>query len=71
MIDWMFNPWSEAYALSADWDNCWRTGSTVEKVLDEAHLSKDWLLTGAGRFVNERTERLRILRKQLEAMLSD
>ncbi len=71
MQDWMFNPWSQAYALSADWDNRGRTGGTVEEVLDEAHLSKDGLLTGIERFVNERAERLQSLRKQLEAMLPD
>ena len=43
--------------MSADWDDRWRTGGTVEEVLDEAHLSPDWLLAGIERFVAERPAR--------------
>ena len=39
MHDWLFNKVAEAYALSADWDNRWRTGGAVDEVLDEAHLT--------------------------------
>jgi transketolase len=58
MHDWLFNKISDAYALSADWDNRWRTGGTVDQVLEEAHLSPNWLLAGIERFVNERVQRL-------------
>ena len=57
MQDWMFNPDTYPYALSADWDDRWRTGGTLEEVLDEAHLSPAWLLQGITRFVKERTIR--------------
>lgn len=57
MQDWMFNPDTYSYALSADWDDRWRTGGTLEEVLDEAHLSPAWLLQGITRFVKERAIR--------------
>ena len=51
MHDWLFNKVAEEYALSADWDNRWRTGGTLDEVLDEAHLSPRWVLEGIERFV--------------------
>lgn len=53
MQDWIFNPKMTDYALSADWDDRWRTGGTLEEVLDEAHLSPQWILNGISRFVKE------------------
>jgi transketolase len=53
MQDWIFHPELSKYALSADWDDCWRTGGTLEEVLDEAHLSPEWILNGISRFVKE------------------
>lgn len=50
MHDWMYNKVSQRYTLSSDWDNRWRTGGTVQEVLDEAHLTEDWLLEGIKRF---------------------
>jgi transketolase len=55
MGDWLFNPKTYQYTLSADWDDRWRTGGTLEEVLDEAHLSPQWLLKGITRFVKEWT----------------
>ena len=54
MHDWLFNEAAEEYALSSDWDDRWRTGGTLDEVLDEAHLSPRWLLAGIERFVQER-----------------
>jgi len=51
MHDWLFNKVAEEYALSADWDNRWRTGGTLEELVDEAHLSPRWVLEGIERFV--------------------
>ncbi|MEW5865323.1 MAG: hypothetical protein AB1774_00550, partial [Bacillota bacterium] len=56
MHDWMYNKVSERYTLSSDWDNRWRTGGTVQEVLDEAHLTEDWLLEGIKRFALRKTE---------------
>ena len=69
MDDWLFNPLAEEYALSSDWDDRWRTGGTVDEVLDEAHLSPEWLLKGIERFVNTRPQRLTALQDDLRAAM--
>ena len=58
MHDWLFSKVSEDYALSADWDNRWRTGGTLDEVIEEAHLSPEWILKGIERFVKDRQVRL-------------
>ncbi len=58
MHDWLFSKVSEQYALSSDWDNRWRTGGTLEEVVDEAHLSPQWIIRGIERFVRDRAARL-------------
>jgi len=67
MGDWVFSKINEEYALSSDWDNRWRTGGTVDEIIEEAHLSTDWLLGGIERFVRDRDERLGRVRAMLEA----
>jgi transketolase len=69
MHDWLFNKVAEAYALSADWDHRWRTGGAVDEVLDEAHLTPEWIVKGIERFVSERTARLACLQAELDAAL--
>ncbi|MCH7955904.1 MAG: transketolase, partial [Candidatus Marinimicrobia bacterium] len=39
MSDWSGGAITEEYSLSADFDNRWRTGGTLEEVVEEAHLS--------------------------------
>jgi transketolase len=51
MNDWLFTRLSKEYAMTADWDNRWRTGGTLEEVIEEAHLSSDHLLAGIEKFV--------------------
>jgi transketolase len=70
MNDWIFNPLAEEYAISSDWDNRWRTGGTVAEVLEEAHLSSDWICKGIERFVRDRTQRLNRLRTDLDAAIN-
>lgn len=67
MHDWSFNPLADEYSLTSDWDDRWRTGGTVEEVIEEAHLSVDWLLAGIERFVRERARRLARLKADVEA----
>lgn len=65
--DWITNRVSEEYSMAADWDNRWRTGGSVEEVVDEAHLSPPWLLKGIERFAREREQRLARIRAIVEA----
>jgi transketolase len=58
MADWIFNEAAPEYALSSDRDDRWRTGGTVDEVIEEAHLSPEWILKGIERFVREREVRL-------------
>ncbi|MBN1357007.1 transketolase [bacterium] len=66
-FDWIFNPLAPEYAMTSDWDNQWRTGGTLDEVIEEAHLSPDWLLKGIERFVRERADRLARIRDMLNA----
>jgi transketolase len=62
MRDWVDGPIAEEYSLSSDWDNRWRTGGTVDEVIDEAHLGPDHILEAIRRYVADRDARLRRLR---------
>jgi transketolase len=68
--DWIANAVVAEYSLTSDWDDRWRTGGTVDEVVDEAHLSPKHVLEGIERFVRERETRLRALRDAVEAAAS-
>jgi transketolase len=65
--DWIANPVVAEYSLSSDRDDRWRTGGTVEEVIDEAGLAPHHLLAGIERFVRDRDARLRQLRDAVTA----
>jgi transketolase len=67
MRDWVEGPVAQEYSLSSDWDDRWRTGGTVDEVMDEAHLSPDHILVGIERFVREREQRLETIRQMATA----
>ena len=58
MHDWLYTKIGEEYALSSDWDDRWRTGGTLEDILEQAHLTPQHILDGVRRFVDERPRRL-------------
>ena len=58
MSDWLSNSIASEYSMSSDWDNRWRTGGTLEEVIEEAHLSADWIFAGIKRFAEARPDRL-------------
>jgi transketolase len=66
MRDWADGPLAREYSLSADWDDRWRTGGTVDEVIEEAHLDQAHILTALERFAAERAERLGRLRQLLD-----
>jgi len=63
MRDWVFNPLADEYAMSSDFDDRWRTGGTLDEVIEEAELDPPHLLEGIGRFVEDRAQRLERLRQ--------
>lgn len=65
--DWLLGPLATEYSLTADWDDRWRTGGSVDEVMEEAHLSPARILAGIERFVAERGKRLGALREALGA----
>jgi transketolase len=70
MHDFVTGPIGETYSLSSDWDHRWRTGGTVEEVIDEAHLGPQHIIDGVTRYARERVERharLRALTATLDA----
>lgn len=67
MRDWVFNPLADRYAMVPDWDNRWRTGGTLDEVIEEAHLDKPSLLAGIERFVGDRDQRLAELKAGVAA----
>jgi transketolase len=65
--DWVAHPIAAEYSLTSDRDDRWRTGGTVDEVIEEAGLSPRHLLAGIERFVREREARLRRMRELVEA----
>jgi transketolase len=71
MRDWVDGPLGAEYSMGADWDDRWRTGGSVDEVMDEAHLTVPYILEGIGRFVRERPERLARLHSLVSAAERD
>jgi transketolase len=67
MRDWAGGPITREYSLSADFDDRWRTGGSVDEVISEAHLDPDSILVAVELFVAERAERLRRWQNSLDA----
>ena len=61
-------PLTDAYSLTADWDNQWLTGGTEPDVIAEAHLDSESILAGITRFATEREQRLSGQRELLTAL---
>ena len=68
MSERLSGPVAEEYTLSADRDDRWRTGGSVDEVMEEAGLSVDQILAGIERFVRERQDRLARIRAIGEAV---
>ena len=58
MSDWSGGEITREYSLSADFDNRWRTGGSVEEVMEEAHLSQEHIFEGIKRFAQDKKKRL-------------
>ncbi|MBK6939658.1 MAG: transketolase [Planctomycetes bacterium] len=62
MCDWYANKVCEEYTLSPDYDDRWRTGGSVDEILDESHLTWPWVLKGIQKFANEHDARMKRVR---------
>ena len=70
MRDWASGPLVDEYSLGADWVDRWRTGGSVDEVIEEAHLDQGHILEAIERFVRDRDARLSRMRQALEALLT-
>jgi transketolase len=52
MYNWIGNRDLKKYALTPDWDNRWRTGGSLEEIIEESHLDPDHVWEGITRFAN-------------------
>lgn len=52
--DWILDRRLEEYAMTPDWDDAWRTGGSVDDVVEESHLDPENLKEGIERFVHRR-----------------
>jgi transketolase len=68
MSDWIDPVVSAAYTLSSDWDDRWRTGGSIDEVVEEAHLSPKHILEGIRRFAADRDRRLGAIKDRLDRL---
>jgi transketolase len=66
LYDWFPHRIAAEYAMTSDFDDRWRTGGTLDEVIEEAHLSPEWLLRGIESFARDREERLGRLRRAID-----
>jgi transketolase len=63
MTEFVEGPIAKEYSLSSDWDDRWRTGGTVDEVMDEAHLGPGHILAAIERYAADREARHARLRE--------
>ena len=68
MTDFVEGPIAREYSLSSDWDDRWRTGGTVDEVMDEAHLGPGHILDAIERYARDRDARHARLREIIDAV---
>jgi transketolase len=68
MTDFVDGPIAKEYSLSSDWDDRWRTGGTVDEVMDEAHLGPGHILAAIEHYAADREPRHARLRAILDGV---
>ncbi|MCB9833369.1 MAG: transketolase [Planctomycetes bacterium] len=66
--DWIPNRLCEPYCVTPDHDDMWRTGGSLNEILDESHMTTPWIMKGIERFVADRPERVARLKAALDLM---
>ena len=58
MNNWISNAMVKKYSMSPDFDNRWRTGGSVEQIIEESQLDPESISNGIKKFAKERLRRL-------------
>jgi transketolase len=61
-------PLTDAYSITSDWDNRWRTGGLEPDVIAEAHLDAESIFAAIKRFADEHDQRLGQQREMLKGL---
>jgi len=61
-ISWISSVISKEYTISSDWDNRWRTGGTLDEIIEEAHLDPGHILEGIEKFVKDKNKRRSLIK---------
>lgn len=64
MHEWTSGPIMDEYSLSPDWDDRWRTGGSVDEVMEESHLTAEHIMAALERFARDSPKRSSTLRQQ-------
>ncbi len=65
MHKWIANRVVEAYSMSPDFDNRWRTGGSLDEIVAESQLDPDSIWEGITKFAAARDERLASVRASI------
>ena len=65
MHNWISNKIVEAYSMSPDHDNKWRTGGSVDEIVAESRLDEKSVLDGIKKFANEKPTRLKLIKDSI------
>ena len=65
MGNWIRNRFVVKYSLSPDFDNRWRSGGSVEQIIEESKLDPSSILKAIKTFADTRAERLKSIRKEI------
>ena len=58
MNNWISNPIVKKYSMSPDFDNRWRTGGSLDQIIEESQLDTGSILSCIKKFAKERAWRL-------------
>jgi len=58
MHNWISNKTVEKYSMSPDYDDKWRTGGSVDQIINESKLDPRSLLKGIKVFAGDRESRM-------------
>ena len=56
MHNWIGSRRNKEFAITPDWDHRWRTGGSLEEIIEESHLDPDHILEGILRFAERKRD---------------